>query len=356
MPTSSSPDRSRTEAFAGKVLADITSAITTVIASIGDRLGLFSELARGPATSVELAERAQINERYAREWLNALTSAGYLRHDPASQRFGLPPEHIPVLAQEGGLFFLGGAYQLLLSEIGQYQTLLQAFRQGGGVPLEAYGSDLGEGQARFSAGLFQHLLVPVWIPAMPEVQAKLERGALVADVGCGQGHALLALAQAYPQSRFVGYDLLASAVATATSSAKAAGLASRVRFEQGDASAGLPERYDIITAFDVVHDAPHPLRLLRAIHDGLRPDGRFICQELNGAETVEENVGLVGSLFYGISILYCMTTSLANQGEGWGTLGLPEPRLRSFCAEAGFEQVRRVSVDMPFNALYEVAL
>ena len=150
----------------GKAMTDVVSTVATVMASIGDRLGLFKELAQGPATSAELAERAHINERYAREWLSEMTSAGYLAYDPTSQRFTLPPEHAPVLAQEGGPFFLGGAFQMVIAEIGPFNQLLQAFRQGGGVPMEAYSPDLWEGQARFSGGFFEHLLVPVWLPAM----------------------------------------------------------------------------------------------------------------------------------------------------------------------------------------------
>ncbi len=353
MTTQQGIDQAKTEAFVGKVLTDVTSTVATVMASIGDRLGLFKQLAQGPATSAELAGHVHINERYAREWLSEMTSTGYLTYDPTSQRFILPPEHVPVLAQEGGPFFLGGAHQMLIAEIGPYNQLIQAFRQGGGVPMEAYGPDLWEGQARFSASFFEHLLVPVWLPAMPEVQAKLERGALVADVGCGHGRALIKLAQTYPQSHYVGYDLFAPSVAKATANAQAAGVADRVLFEHLDVSEALPEQYDIITTFDVVHDAVNPRKLLRAIREGLRPDGRYVCMELNGSDKLEENAGLLGSLFYGVSVLYCMTTSLANRGEGLGTLGLPETKLRELCEEVGFSDVRRVPLEVPFNVLYE---
>lgn len=166
---------------------------------------------------------------------------------------------------------------------------------------------------------------------------------------------MIKLAQTYPRSRYVGYDNSAPSVATATATAQAAGVADRVRFDCRDVSAGLPEQYDVITTFDVVHDATNPQRLLRAIRNGLRPDGRYICMEINSSDKLEENVGLVGSLFYGISILYCLTTSLAGQGEGLGTLGLPEAKLRELCLEGGlFKQVRRVPVEIPFNNLYEI--
>jgi 2-polyprenyl-3-methyl-5-hydroxy-6-metoxy-1,4-benzoquinol methylase len=355
MTTQQGIDQAKVEAFMGKAMADVVSAVATVMASIGDRLGLFKELANGPTTSAELAERAHINERYAREWLSEMASAGYLAYDPVSQRFTLPPEHAPVLAQEGGPFFLGAAFQQVIAEIGPFNQLIQAFRQGGGVPMEAYDPELWEGQARFSSGFFEHLLVPVWLPAMPDVQAKLERGALIADVGCGLGKALIKLAQTYPQSRYVGYDLFAPSVAKATANAQAAGVADRVRFQHLDASAGLPEQYDVITTFDVVHDAVNPRRLLRAIREGLRPDGRYVCMEINSSDKLEENVGLVGSLFYGVSVLYCMTTSLADHREGLGTLGLSEPKLRELCSEVGFSNVRRVPIEVPFNNLYEIA-
>ncbi len=354
MTTQQVVDQAKVETFIGKAMTDIASAVATVMASIGDRLGLFKELAEAPATSTELAGRARVNERYAREWLREMASAGYLEYDPISQRFTLPPEHVPVLAQEGGPYFLGAAYQQLMAEVGPFGQLIQAFRQGGGVPMEAYGPELWEGQARFSGGMFEHLLVPVWLPAMESVQAKLERGALVADVGCGHGRALIKLAQTYPQSRYVGYDLFAPSVAKATANAQAAGVGDRVRFEHLDASDGLPEQYDIITTFDVVHDVVNPRKLLRAIREGLRPNGRYVCMEINSSDRLEENAGLVGSLFYGVSVLYCMTTSLANHGEGLGTLGLPETRLRELCTEEGFSSVRRVPIEVPFNNLYEV--
>ncbi len=354
MTTQQGIDQAKIQGFMGKVMADNASANATVMASIGDRLGLFKALSQAPATSTELAERAQINERYAREWLKEMTCAGYLEHDPASQRFTLPPEHVPVLAQEGGPFFLAGAYQMLMAQIGVYNQLLQAFQQGGGVPMEAYDPGLWEGMERMSASTYEHLLVPMYLVALPEVRAKLERGADVADIGCGHGRALIKLAQTYPRSRYVGYDTFAPSIARATANAQAAGVADCVRFEHRDASQGLPEQYDVITTFDVVHDAVNPRGLLRAIREGLQPDGRYVCMEFNGSDKLEENAGPIGSLFYGGSVMYCMTTSLAGHGEGLGTLGLPEPKLRELAAEAGFGTVRLIPTEVPFKALYEM--
>jgi 2-polyprenyl-3-methyl-5-hydroxy-6-metoxy-1,4-benzoquinol methylase len=357
MTTQQTIDQAKADAFVGKVLADTAGLAVTVMSSIGDRLGLFKTLAeQGPATSEELAERAHVNERYAREWLSAMASASYLEYDPAGHRFTLPPEHVPVLAQEGGPVFFGGVQEEMVGLAGPINQLMQAFRSGGGVPMEAYDSSTWEGIARFTSGWFENLLLPVWLPAMPEVQAKLEDGALVADVGCGQGKALIKLAQTYPQSRFVGYDSFAPFIEQATANAQAAGVADRVRFEHQDASEGLPEQYDVITTFDVVHDAVNPRGLLRAIRTALRPCGRYVCLEINSSDKLEENIGLLGAFFYSCSVLYCMTTSLAHHGEGLGTTGIPESKMRELCAEAGFSNVRRVPMENPFNILYEITL
>lgn len=350
-------DQAKADAFVGKVLADTAALAVTVMSSIGDRLGLFKNLAeQGSATSTELAERTHVNERYAREWLSAMASAGYLEYDPATRRFTLPPEHIPVLAREDGPVFFGGVQQELVGLAGPVNLLMRAFRNGGGVPMEAYDPSTWEGLTRFTNGWFENLLVPVWLPAMPEVQAKLERGALVADVGCGHGKALLKLAQTYPLSRYVGYDSFAPSIEQAKTNAQAAGVANRVHFEQRDVSQGLPEQYDIITTFDVVHDAIDPRGLLRTIREGLRTGGRYVCLEINTSDKLEENIGLLGAFFYSVSVLYCMTSSLAHHGEGLGTAGIPESKMRELCAEAGFSEVRRVPMENPFNILYEVTL
>ncbi len=355
MSTQQTIDQAKADAFMGKVLGDTAALAVTVMSSIGDRLGLFKNLAQeGPATSGELAKRTHVNERYALEWLSAMASAGYLEYDPATRRFILPPEHIPVLAQEGGPVFFGGVQQEVVGLSGPINQLLQAFRNGGGVPMEAYDPSTWEGLTRFTNGWFENLLVPVWLPAMPEVQAKLVRGALVADVGCGHGKALIKLAQTYPQSRYIGYDSFAPSIEQARINAQKAGVADRVSFEQRDASQGLPEQYDIITTFDVVHDAVNPRGLLRAIREGLRPGGRYVCLEINSSDKLEENIGLLGSFFYSVSVLYCMTSSLAHHGEGLGTVGIPESKMRELCAEAGFGHVRRVPMENPFNILYEV--
>lgn len=355
MSTQPAQDLAKTEAFVSKVLGDSSGMLATIMAAMGDRLGLFKNLvSEGPATSAELAARTGIHERYAREWLGGMASASYLEYDPASGRFTLPAEHVPVLAQETGPFFFGGAHQMLIGMVKPLDQLTRAFQEGGGVPQSAYDENMWVGMTRFTSSWFENLLVQQWIPAVPEVQAKLKRGALVADVGCGHGWALIKLAQTYPNSHYVGYDVYEPMIATARANAEAAGVGDRVRFEALDASKGLPKQYDIITTFDVVHDSADPHALLRGICQALHPGGSYLLLEINCSDKLEENRGPLGAMFHGFSILYCMTTSLANGGVGLGTLGLPEPKVRELCTQAGFTSVRRLPLENPFNILYEI--
>jgi hypothetical protein len=198
-------DSARQEEFAEKVVEQISGTMTTLLGAIGDRLGLFKNLAgQGPATSTEFASRTKLNERYLREWLGGMATAGYLNYDGRTKRFSLPAEHASVLAQENGPFFVGGMYQMLPALTGIFEQVLTAFRNGGGVSQSQYNEMMWEGLERFTSTWFENLLLQEWIPVMPDVKAHLERGCDVADVGCGRGRALIKLVQAFPRSRYVG--------------------------------------------------------------------------------------------------------------------------------------------------------
>ena len=349
-------DYGRVRQFAGKVMGDLAGVSASVLVILGDRLGLFRALDEaGPATSEELAARAGVAERYAREWLYGLHAAGYLELDRARRSFSLPAEHAEVLAREGAPFFLAGCEQLLIGGgLAVLDRLTEAFRSGGGVPQAAYPDDMTEGIRRNSAPWFEHQLLQQWIPAVDGLRARLEAGVRYADVGCGAGHAVIKLARHFPRSTFVGYDAFEGAIDQARRVAQHEQLGERARFEVIDAASGIPERYDVISTFDVVHDAIDPLGLLRAIKRGLEPDGTYLMLEFRCADDPAENVGPFCTLLYGISLMYCTTTSLAHGGPGLGTCGCPPARVRRLCAEAGFTSVREASIGSPFHILYAI--
>lgn len=347
------PDETAVEEFIGKVLGDIAGSMATRFAVIGETLGLWKGLAIGPTTSVELAARTGLDERYVREWLAGVHAAGYVAYDLASAAFTLPEAAVSVFADDGGPASIGGDLQLQLG-LGRVQDdVIQAFRTGGGVPLDDMSHDVFHGIARSTSAWFDHLLVQDWLPRLPEVDAELERGCDVADVGTGAGRALITLANRYPNSRFVGFDVSPAQVALAEAAIAEAGVGDRVRVERVDASAGLPGEYDIITTFDVIHDAVDPAGLLRTIRDGLKEGGRYLCLDINASHRVEDNVGPLATVFFGYSLHYCMTTSLAGGGAGLGTCGFNPHVAKRMCREAGFGEFRVIDIEHPMNHLYE---
>ncbi len=350
-------DESKVEAFVGQVLGDASGFTTTLLASIGDRVGLWQGLqGAGPITSEALAARCDLNERYTREWLHAMQAQGYIQYDPAQRTFALPAEHEPAVAAEGGPVFFGGVWQMIRGMSTVFDELVEVFRTGGGVPQSSYHDDMWDGMERFTGGWFENHLVQDWIPAMPKVQAALAAGCTVADVGCGRGRGLIRLAQAYPESRYVGFDAFEPTIERARTAAAAAGVSDRVRFEHLDAAKGLPQRYDVIFTFDVIHDAVDPGGIIREIHDALNEDGVYVCLDINCSDKVEENVGPLGAFFLGCSTLYCMTTSLAGGGEGLGTCGLHPSKLNDLASQAGFGTIRQVDLENPFNNIYELTI
>ena len=334
-------DEAKLGAFMERVLGDAAGMMASTLATLGDRLGLFRALAdAGPATSEELAARAGVNERYAREWLRGMHAAGYVELDRESGRYSLPPEHAQVLAAEGGPAFLGGAFQLSFGYLHTIDRLTEAFRSGGGVPQSAYPAETWEGMGRFSRSFYDNQLVQNWVPAVEGLERRLADGVSWADVGCGSGLAVIRLAEAFPASTFVGYDNFEGQLHLARQAAADAGVSDRVRFELQDAAAGLPGSYDVISTFDVVHDAVDPPALIAAIRRALKPDGTYVMLEMNSADDPDQNVGPLATLLYGVSIVYCMTTSLAHGGVGLGTCGLPAARVQELCEQAGFATVR----------------
>jgi 2-polyprenyl-3-methyl-5-hydroxy-6-metoxy-1,4-benzoquinol methylase len=351
-------DLAKAQGLAMKMVGDFTSVIMGTLCTIGDRLGLFDALAAsGPVTSEEFATRAGIVERYAREWLAAMATYGYVGYDDATKTFSLSPEQAFCLVNRDSPLYLAGCFGLAPDYWKNLDLLTEAFRQGGGVPQVRFGAEWSCGFQRFSRTWFVNFLNQDWIPAMPEVVRRLEAGGTVADVGCGNGLALIELAKAYPTARLVGFDVHPPAIEAARANAAAAGLGDRIRFEVLDVGEGIPGRYDLITCFDVVHDMPHPRQALRAIRQALTPGGSFFVLEFNFSDDLQENIDHpfgIGAFGYAASCNYCMTTSLAAGGEGTGTC-MGERRLRQFAADAGFGEVRLLDFPHnPFNLIFEL--
>jgi SAM-dependent methyltransferase len=347
-------DYEKVRGFLGQMVNDVGTAMLGALSYIGDRADLFKAMAAaGPVTIDELAGRTRLNARYLREWLNAMVAARYVAYDPATARYALPAEHAAVLAEETSPFFLGGFFEMIVPAILQTPKLLKAFRNGKGVPQEAYGPELFEAIERSSAPWYRHKLAQHWIPLMPDVEAKLDAGGSALDVGCGSGRAVIAIAKAFPNARVFGYDNHPGSVDRARANAKAEGVARKVVFKAFDAKRMRGRKFDFISTFDVVHDSADPMALLKAIRRSLADDGTYLMLEMNCSTEVNENIHPIGKLMYAVSTLYCMTQSLAQNGAGIGA-AMGEPKARELAEAAGFTSFRRLPLEDPFVALYEI--
>ena len=349
-----SPDWDKVKAFAGVMTNDLGAALQGALSYIGDRLGIFRALAQdGPVTSPELAAKMGLSERYVREWLGAMTAAKYLEYDPASGRYSMPREHAMVLADENSPFYMGGFMQMIVPEVAMAPKLIDSFRTGRGVPQSEYPPEVFEAIERSSAPMYRHSLVRKWLPAMPQVVERLNDGGEALDVGCGSGRAVITMAGAFPNARIHGYDAHPGSIERARANAKAAGVAERVNFEVVDCTRLPAERFDFISAFDVVHDSVDPCGLLKSIRSALKKDGTCLMVEVNASNRVEDNINPMGRMMYAASTLYCMTVSLAHKGAGIGAL-MGEAKARELAHDAGFGRVQRLPIKDAFSALYEL--
>jgi 2-polyprenyl-3-methyl-5-hydroxy-6-metoxy-1,4-benzoquinol methylase len=272
-------------------------------------------------------------------------------------RFSLPAEHAFVLANADSPLYLGSFPSMHAAMWRNIDLLTEAFKHGGGVPQERFGDEFWCAFERFTRTGYRNNLVQDWLPAMPEADAALRAGGSAADVGCGNGQALLFLARGYPQATLVGYDNYAPAIAAANANAQAAGLADRVRYEVCDVTKGIPGQYDLITTFDVVHDMPRPRPAMKEMKKALKPDGTYFVLEFNFFSDLQENIDHpmgIGAFGYSASTNFCMTQALAVGGEGTGTC-MGEVKMREFAEEGGFTQFRRLDFPQnPFNIFYEL--
>lgn len=343
--------------FGEKVLGELATMFFANMAYIGEKLDLFKWMAQsGPVTAQELAKVSSLQPRYLQEWLSAMAAAGWIDYDAERGCFTLPPEHAVFFAQENHPMYLGGALEALGVYGETVPKIMACFRKGGGLSLADQHPDMPKVMDRLSAPLFENFLTKLWIPELlPQVHEKLTAGGEVADVGCGAGRALVNMAQAYPSSRFAGYEPDAASANRANSLVKQEKLEDRVHIFNLPSS-DMPDRqYDFVTTFDVVHDLADPQTLIDDVRRALRADGTYLMKEANCSHRLEENLHPVGKLLYSLSTLYCLPFSLANSGAGIGTC-MGEELPRQMCNQAGFSHFRKLPFNHPLDVLYEVRI
>jgi SAM-dependent methyltransferase len=346
-------DPEKAAALAQRVGVDFGAAMTVALAYIGDRLGIFKAMAGGaPMTSSEIAEHTHLQERYVREWASTMAAAGYLDYSSSDATFRMNAEQALVLAEEDNTFFTSGAFQYAVTCYRQIPRLMEAFRHGGGIPFADFGPEIVEAIERLFRVGYETWVAAQWIAALPDVHERLGRGGEAAEVGCGAGQSIVPVASAYPNSRFFGYDVDRHSIERARDRAARAGLADRISFEQ-IAAENLPffDRFDLVMAFNCIHDMARPRAALAAIRRILKPGGALLWTEADASDDLGDNLNPVGRMLYGASTMHCMTVSLADRGEGLGVV-VGQNKARNLALEAGFARFEKLDIKNPFHQIF----
>lgn len=350
-------DKEAVEKFSEKMWGNIGGAMTMSLCFLGERLGLYHALAeKGPVTSHDLAEHTGLDERWLREWLYQQACAGVIAHTEPT-RFYLEPEAIEVLVNDESMYFVGGSLVTVMELARNAPNLQDSFRTGIGLSYDALGLDCAVGLDRMGGSFRRQRLIPELLPLLDGVIEKLEDGALVADVGCGVGTAPLLMAEAFPKSEFHGYDTSLHALAEARRHTDAAGLTNLFWHSPFEESLPQDNRFDFVTAFDVVHDTINPTGLLDAVYNSIKPDGTWLITDVAGKSSFEDNRNdhPLATILYGFSVLLCMSAGLSEPGgAGMGTLGFHEEAALQMTKAAGFTRFRKLEFDDAFNNHYEV--
>ena len=351
------------DAFVERLLKSTAGLFDIFTIYLGDRLGFYQSLANGEVlTSVELAARSGAHERYVREWLEQQTVSGVLvvenpQAEPTARRFRLPAPHAEVLAERDSLNYLAPLAQLAVGAAHPIHAVINAFRHGGGVPYADYGQDLREGQANMNRAMFLQELGQVWLPAIADLHARLQADppARVADIGCGAGWSSIGLAQAYPKVQVDGYDLDAPSIELARANLQAANLNGRVKFHVRDAGdPTLARTYDLVTAFECVHDMADPVGALRTMRRLVNGSGTVIIVDERVGDTFTPTGNEIEWMMYGWSVLHCLPVGLADQpATGTGTV-MRTDTLRRYAEQAGFRQVEVLPIDNFFFRFYRL--
>lgn len=349
-------DEQRAADFVERLARDINSTLTCFNIWLGLRLQLFRALrALGSATSRELAERTGCVERYVREWLECMYAGEFLEYDAATEKFSILPEYAAVLLDETYLLYGASSIFALPSVAGVLPLLADAFQHGGGVPFAAYGDGLRESISKGNRPLFANEYVSKWMPALPDVEAKLRAGGRVADIGCGEGWSSISLAQGFPNIRVDGVDVDADSIAQAKQHAHAAGVADRVLFHLVSAEhQPLQGKYDLVTAIECLHDMAYPVAVLKTMHALAEPDGTVLIVDEAAQDSLPENRNFMGHYFYNWSVLHCLPQAMTfPDAAGTGTVMRPSV-LREYAHQAGFTQVQILPIENPGWRFYRL--
>ncbi|MCA1456959.1 methyltransferase domain-containing protein [Bradyrhizobium sp. BRP22] len=346
-------DNDRLNLFMGKMIGDIGAAMNASLMLLGDRLGLYKALAeKGPMNSSELAKATGTAERYVREWLSAQAASGYVEYDTESGKFSMLPEQAMALADDDSPVFLGAVGNVVAATFLDEQKISDAFKTGKGVGWNKRSECLFCGTARFFRTGYKHHLVQEWLPALEGVMDKLERGAKVADVGCGHGISTRLMAEAFPKSTFFGFDYHEGSIQAAREQARDAGLSDRMRFETHTAKSFPANGYDLVCFFDCLHDMGDPVGALKHTRSTMADDGTCMLVEPFANDRLEDNLNPIGRVYYAASTMVCTPASLDQEvGLALGAQA-GEARLREIAREAGFSRFRRAT-ETPFNLILE---
>ena len=347
-------DEQKLMAFVFRAVDEVGATLNAALVVMGDKLGFYRAMAgAGPLTPADVAGRTGTAERYVEEWLNAQAAGGYVDYDPQTGTYVLPAEQAVAFTDASSPAYLPGFFQMAIGSVIGSPNITEAARTGAGFGWHEQSRDVHDGCERFFRPGYNANLVSMWLPALDGIVPKLERGARVADIGCGHGASTILMAQAFLRSTFVGSDYHEASIATARERAQETGVADRVRFETADAAELAGDGYDLVTTFDSLHDMGDPVGAARRVREMLAPEGAWMIVEPAAGDRVEDNLNPVGRAYYGFSTLLCTPASLSQDvGLALGAQA-GEARIRDVVETAGFGSFRRVA-ETPFNAVYEV--
>jgi len=339
-------------AFMGRFVGDLGAVMHAATIVVGDQLGLYKRLAEGPTDVETLARRTETDARYLLEWLSAQAASGYVEYDAATKRFSLSEEQAFALAQEGSPAFIPGAFQVAVAQFKAIPRIKQVMQTGLGLAWHEHDTALFHGTERFFRPGYAANLATSWIPALEGVEARLKAGAHVADVGCGHGASTVIMAQAYPESSFVGFDYHEPSIEHARNAAKQAGVSDRVRFETARAQSFPGDGYDLVAMFDCLHDMGDPVGAAAHVRASLKPEGTWLIVEPFANDRLEDNMNPVGRIYYSASTFICTPASRSQEVGACLGAQAGEARLRDVVTKGGFSRFRRAT-QTPFNLVLE---